>query len=115
MSEVTITHVDDVLTNALAGRTSVYFRAMYPEMMMHRTPPSRASLSGACDAEIGSRGDRPNLAMRQEVLRLYLEGVVIPVQRRRQSDGVVVVDYLATPARLRTKRQFVGCYRELER
>lgn len=96
-----ITKMDDLVTNALAGMPSVYFVASFHVRRLWDTAPERVSLAGACDVERAKAetSDTPSQNVRAEVMRLYTERLVTPVQRRVEVDGIVTIEYIALPTR----------------
>jgi hypothetical protein len=90
-----IEKADDLITNALAGVPSVYFVASFYEFGVGAAKAEKVSLAGACVVE-AARNEMPRTSiMRDEVMRLHVEGLVSPVQRRTVVDGLVTIEYIA--------------------
>lgn len=95
MMPTAIENADELVTNALAGKESVYFVASFIEHGLFSAKPEKVSLSGACIVEVARNQTPRATIMRDEVMRLYGEGLVSPVQRRTYIEGVVFIEYVA--------------------
>ena len=104
---IEITKPDDLITNALAGVDSIYYVAQFYDATVYRAAPERVSLSAACFVESAKQksDDTPTNIMRREVMRLYGEGLVSPVQHRIDVDGIVTIRYIAQSTRRREVAQ----------
>lgn len=110
-----IDKADDLITNALAGHTSVYFTAKFRlvtclEEKSQRVSlrvfgkPEETSFAGACEHGSSLAPVSRNRTLRRETQRLYEQGLVHLAQHRSMRGDAVTIDYLAIPARNRFKK-----------